>query len=445
MAIEADVVVVGGGLAGTAAALTAADAGATTSLVTATETSLRHASGLADVLGYEPDSDEPVVDPFDALDRLPASHPYTIVGESAVREGLALFDDIVGATYRGAHTDRNALVATHAGTVKPTGRYPERMAAGLASDDRDALLVGFAADPGFDAPLAAARLRRDGFDQFTRGQTIDFPGNPAADAARTWYAQALDAMTAPDAEGVDGEEGRTPTDNAGKTDPAAELDDLVARIRAVHDGEARIGLPAVLGLATAEPYRQLAARLEAAVFEVPTDPPSVPGLRLERRVRAARQKRVAVESGAPVVAADERDANGQSVIEAVSVEREGRRDRVAADAVVLATGSFVGGGLASDRSGVREPVFGCHVAAPADRYDWSGVDPAADQPFARFGVDVDDDLRPVAADGAVEFANLYAAGGVIGGYDFATEHSGTGVSLATGVAAGRAAAAGWGR
>jgi anaerobic glycerol-3-phosphate dehydrogenase len=50
------------------------------------------------------------------------------------------------------------------------------------------------------------------------------------------------------------------------------------------------------------------------------------------------------------------------------------------------------------------------------------------------------ELRPTTGDGTVEFENLRAAGSVLGGYDFAAEKSGSGVSIATGHAAGTAAA-----
>jgi len=53
--MDDDVVVVGGGLAGCLAALTAARAGRSVGLVSRAETTLDRASGLVDVLGYTPD------------------------------------------------------------------------------------------------------------------------------------------------------------------------------------------------------------------------------------------------------------------------------------------------------------------------------------------------------------------------------------------------------
>jgi len=67
-------------------------------------------------------------------------------------------------------------------------------------------------------------------------------------------------------------------------------------------------------------------------------------------------------------------------------------------------------------------------------------DAFGDHPFTRFGVETDDRLRPLDARGEPVFDNLRAAGAVLGGYDFAAEKSGSGVSIATGYAAGRAAA-----
>jgi glycerol-3-phosphate dehydrogenase subunit B len=201
-------------------------------------------------------------------------------------------------------------------------------------------------------------------------------------------------------------------------------------------GEPRIGFPAVLGEHGGERVREaLAGELGAEVFEVPMGPPSLPGIRLEADFEAALD-----DAGVHVVRNEVVDYEAEGGrLRAAVIDRSGRRVPHHADAFVLATGGLVGKGIDSDRGGVREPVFDCHVPHPEDRYEWFDDDPFGEQPYPRFGVDVDGGLRPLGPDGSVEFENLRAAGSVIGGTDFAAECSGTGVSLATGDAAGRAA------
>jgi glycerol-3-phosphate dehydrogenase subunit B len=457
MAISSDVLVVGGGLAGATAALSAAREGATVRLVSYKKSTLRFASGLIDLLGYVPAGDDgsagdgptaasrttgvsrataagrgPIADPFVALGDLPDAHPYGVVGEEAIREGFALFDDVAGDLYRGGHTDRNALVVTHGGTVKPTARYPASVAAGLASDDREALLVGFESLTDFDAPLAADHLRAAGVPFEVRGITASFGESFRADAKVTRFARALDRD-----EPVEG----TPIRRA------------VADAIEPHLGSAeRVGFPALLGDdRPGEVRAELGDRLGADVFEVPTGPPSLPGLRLEDRLfEALDAAGIRIETGNPVVgyeAGSGRGATGGGGsggggrVEAVRVDRKGRETPYYADQFVLATGGLVGKGVDSSRAGVEEPIFGCRVPHPEDRYEWSDADAFGDHAFARFGVVPDSSLRPTGASGAPEFENLRAAGAVLGGADAAGEKSAGGVSLATGVAAGRNAAA----
>ncbi|MFC4551275.1 MULTISPECIES: glycerol-3-phosphate dehydrogenase subunit GlpB [Halorussus] len=433
MAIEDDVVVIGGGIAGMTAALAAAREGAGVRLLAHKESTLRSASGLVDVLGY--DADENLLsDPFEAVPDLPESHPYRTVGVEGIRDALALFDDAVGDRYRGGHTDRNALVPTHGGSVKPTARYPASAAAGLASDSRDALLVGFETVTDFDAPLAAAHLESAGVPFSVRGTVISFPGDFRVDAKVTRYADALDADERVEVRG-DGYSTKLPVREA-----------LAEAVKPHLRGAERVGFPALLGQhRPAEVRESLEAELGAAVFEVPMGPPSLPGMRLEGALlSASREAGVRFTTGNPVVdyeTADDRegtDPDGR--VAAVRVERNGAAIPFHADQFVLATGGLVGKGIDSDREGVAEPIFDCRVAHPSDRYDWFADDAFGDHPFARFGVDVDDDLRPLDSAGDAEFANLRAAGAVLGGYDLAAEKSGSGVSLATGRAAGLAAA-----
>lgn len=440
MAIESDVVVVGGGLAGATAALAAAREGSHVHLLSSKESTLRQASGLIDALGYaDPDADRdadadqntdtdrnadvagPLADPFDGIDDLPESHPYRRVGADALREGLALFDDAVGDLYAGSHTDRNAVVPVTSGRTKPTARYPRSVAVGLASDDRVMLLVGFEADPDFDAPLAADRLTAAGVPFDVDGVTVAFPGEYRADAAVTRLAHALERD---EAAGPDGSTRRR----------------LANRVRP-HVGDAeRVGFPAMLGDSRVEEVRaDLSERLGATVFEVPTGPPSLPGIRLaDRLFEALDEAGVSMTTGTPVV--DYETAGSGERIERVFIDRNGASIPHEADRFVLATGGLVGKGLDADRDGAREAVFGCHVPQSADRMAWS--EPAAFAPheFARFGVRIDERSRPLGRDGTLEFANLSAAGGVVGGADVAREQSASGVSLATGLVAGRTAA-----
>ncbi|WP_058827385.1 glycerol-3-phosphate dehydrogenase subunit GlpB [Haloferax sp. Q22] len=416
MAITDDVLVIGGGIAACTAALSAAETGARVRLLAHKKSTLRQASGLVDVLGYA-GGDGPLSDPYAGLDALPEGHPYHIVGEDGVRAGLRIFEEAVGDAYRGGHTDSNALVTTHGGAVKPTARYPESVAPGLVSTSGDMLLVGLAGLTDFDAPVAADHLAAAGVPFSARGVTVEFPKRFRADAKVTRFAKALDRD-----EDVDGGTVRS------------VLADTVAEEL---DGESRVGFPAMLGDDHDEEVRaELSDRLGVPVFEVPTGPPSLLGLKLEDMLfDALDEAGVRISAGNPAVDFEADDGRVETVI----VDQKSRPTPYSADQVVLATGGLVGKGLDSDRESVTEPVFGCHVPHPEDRYDWSEPEAFGDHAFARFGVVPDDELRPTDEDGEPHFENLRAAGGVVGGADVAREKSASGVSLATGAVAGRLA------
>ncbi len=422
MAIEDDVLVIGGGLAGLTAALSAAEQTDRVRLISYKQSTLRHASGLIDILGYTPGGDL-VADPFDALADLPTGHPYTHVGADGIRDGLALFDEATGDSYLGDHTDTNALVPTNGGTVKPTARYPKATAPGLASAPGDTLFVGFDALPDFDGPLTADHLEAAGVPFETRGVTISFPGNLKDDAKVTRYAKILDQDSLVDT-----------GSGVGDTPGREALADVV---KPHLEGESRIGFPPVLGDEHADAVRaDLENSLGVEVFEVPSGPPSLPGMRLEDMLfDALEEAGVRVTTGIPVI--DHNAENGS--VDTVTVDRKGQPVPYRADQYVLATGGLVGKGVKSSREGVFEPIFDCHVAHDEDRYEWFVDDVFGDQPYAKFGVAVDNELRPLDADDAVEFSNLRAAGAVLSGYDLGGEKSGSGVSIATGYVAGQRA------
>lgn len=227
-------------------------------------------------------------------------------------------------------------------------------------------------------------------------------------------------------------------------DPAWRAAALSAVTRAVPPGAWRIGFPAIVGIADhAAALTEARAALGPRVFEMPSLPPSVPGLRLYDALRSAIEAAGGrIQVGFDVV---EVERAGSRIV-AVHTEAASRTLRLAGDAFVLATGGFGGGGFRADATGtIHERVFGLPVAAP-ERDGWFSDDPMVPHPLEAAGIRTDAELRPLGASGAPELTNVLVIGSALAGMRYLDERCGDGVALATAhraasaLALGRAAA-----
>lgn len=100
-----------------------------------------------------------------------------------------------------------------------------------------------------------------------------------------------------------------------------------------------------------------------------------------------------------------------------------------ADEWVLATGSYFSRGLVAERDGIKEPLFGLDVAAPAERGEWYDRNFFAKQPFEGFGIKTDKALHGLREGKAV--ANLHVIGAGLEGFNPLAEGCGAGVSMLT--------------
>ncbi len=124
---------------------------------------------------------------------------------------------------------------------------------------------------------------------------------------------------------------------------------LAAELRPLVEPGELVALPAVLGMARpVEAWSDLQDRLGAPVAEVPTIPPSVPGMRLQAALVALLR-----DAGGDLVlgptAEGVESAGGR--VTGVRVRTAQRGRTLPADAVVLATGGFAAGGIVLDSHG----------------------------------------------------------------------------------------------
>jgi glycerol-3-phosphate dehydrogenase subunit B len=214
---------------------------------------------------------------------------------------------------------------------------------------------------------------------------------------------------------------------------------LVDALKLVVKPGERIGLPAILGRhAHAQALAHLQQGLKTDVFEIPTLPPSAPGIRLATALRQALEQRgVRVEIGMEAIGFHAEDG----VIQWVETETSARPLKHRAHAFLLATGGVLGGGFNSTPAGrFWEVIFDLPLTVPQDRRQWFRplfLD-ARGQPAFHGGVAVNAALQPVDATGDAIYANLWAAGSLLAHADPILERSLEGVAIASGVAAAEA-------
>jgi glycerol-3-phosphate dehydrogenase subunit B len=397
-----DAVVIGAGTAGLVAGARLAEGGARVCVLAKGVGSTHLAPGTIDVLGYAPAR---VDSPAAGLDELVAAqpdHPYALLGREAVGDALQWFLERVttgplpGYRYLGS-LEHNRLLPTAVGALRPSALLPETMAAGDAELPDRVCVVGSRSLRDFHAALCAANLNRAGI--VARGVDIEIEVD-RADENALGLARRFD-------------------------DPAWRAG-FAARLALKLQADERVGLPAMLGVR--DPHGvliDLERRLGRRVFEIPTLPPSVPGMRLFEILRATlRRAGGRLVLGAEVVGA----ARSGQAVTAVTTRAAGHDIRYAAPWFVLAAGGFASGAIELDsRWTAHERVLGLPLrGVPAPGEPRFVADYLAEQPMARVGVAVDAELRAEGAE------NVLVAGAALPGAIPWREGSGEGIALASG-------------
>lgn len=406
-----DLLIIGAGLSGLTAALRATEAGLRVKVIAKGMGSLYWTTGAIDVLGYVGVEERAVDSPWERIAELSDGHPYRMMGETRVRVALDWFEERIGVSglaYSGAG-ERNLLTPSPAGAWRPTYLAPSGQRAGEAGDKRPMVIVGFQGMRDFFPHLIARNLAAQG--QAVRAAML--PGSV--------LSEQRDRNNVQLAELVD--------------DPHTQQRLVDALKLVVKPGE-RAGLPAILGRhAHPQVLATLQQGLKTSVFEIPTLPPSVPGIRLATALRHELERHgVRVEIGMEAVGFHAEDG----VLQWVETETSARPLKHRANSFLLATGGVLGGGFDSNHAGrFWETIFDLPLTAPQDRRQWFRplfLDPQG-QPAFRGGVAVNDAFQPADSAGKVVYTNLWAAGGLLANADPILERSLEGMAIASGVAA----------
>jgi glycerol-3-phosphate dehydrogenase subunit B len=411
-----DTVVIGAGLAGLTAALRLAEAGQRVAVLAKGVGATHLSPATIDVLGYD---DGVVASPAQALPSFVdahSEHPYGRMSVELLRAALSWFQDrLHGHGYRGG-LDENLLVPTAVGVAKPTALVPGTMAAADLRKGGRFVFVGLRGLKDFYPAFLAGNVAR-----------AELPGGVSV-------ATRVIELTPP--HGIQRDLG--PLGFARRFEDPTFRESIGAELRPhLVPGEV-VGFPAVLGVERArEVQQELDERLGHPVFEVPTLPPSVQGLRVYATMTGALRHaggRLIVGSTVGEV----RTSNGR--VEAAVTETAGRPIAYRAGSFVLATGGFASGGLELEPSGrIRETVFDLPLScAPGPQEPRLARGYFDDHPISRAGVAVDEKMRAVNSEGEPVYENLHAVGATLAGAVPWREASGNGISLASGYAAAEA-------
>ena len=409
--INCDVCVIGSGLAGMAATLFAANRDLSVTQMGHTG-EIIFASGLLDLLGVHPANEVRTwSDPWAAIDALVKNTPHHPYARLKIEDIKAAFDEILtflkesGLTYQ-RNKDHNSQVLTSLGTLKSTYAVPHTMWQGVkALQDKPAgLIIDIRGLKGFSARQIVAALQNEWPE--LRSAQISFPG---MDHLNEVYTEHMaNALLLPH--------------NREK----------LAQVVAPHIKASKIiGLPAILGLyRTHEVMAHLEKLIGLPLFEIPTIPPSVPGLRLKEAFeRGLRMKSVQYFSLTRALKVRQKD-DGQFE---THIGRNDVEHIIHSRGIILASGRFIGGGLHADRKRIRETVFDLPVYQPDIRQDWhrrNFLDPRGHL-INQAGLKIDDAFRPLNDSGAPAFKTLFAVGSILAHNDWKRLKCGAGLAIAT--------------
>lgn len=402
-----DVIVIGGGLSAIMCGIALATTGKNVALMVKGQSKLSLNSGSIDLLGYDYDGNV-VENPLEAIETLKPSHPYSKMGAANVMHNVAMAPVIFSGAnlnFYGDTSHKNHYRMTPLGLWCPTW---------LTLDDY------VTADNPASLPWdRIAVVNINGF--------LDFPASFVNEAFKQAGAESnlceiklgtVDKLT------------KSPsvmrsTAVAKLMQNDGVLNELARKVRSSMGDAQVVVLPAVFGLDGDDTAQKIRQHIKAPVKLVSTLPPSIAGTRLLSNLR-----KLFVQNGGTFLLGSMVKNGKIAGNRVVSVEAKNFPDQdILADHFVLATGSFMNGGLTSNSSGVREPIFDLDIDYIEGSGNWSRERLFDAQPYMEFGVKTDNEFHAIKDGRPLE--NLYAIGSILSGHNSLKLADDTGVAVMT--------------
>ncbi len=408
--IDTELAIIGTGLAGIAAAVFALNRGISCTL-TGNTGALAYTTGYLDLLGFS--NSRFLTDPWKGLADLASTwpkHPLTVLDPLHIEKAFTEFTDFISAIGIGYNRPgrENLQAITPAGTLKPTLCVPLTMAKGIDALRRKApcTVFGFHGLKGFSAHQISANLKNIWPD--IEAKTLQFPGHTGGELYAEVAARALEV-------------------------PQNRI--LLAEILKKEGGSSSyLGLPAILGMHNPDLVQSDLEQLSGfSLFEIPTMPPSVPGIRLREII-----EQTLPAKGVTMIP--------QQKIDRIDMQTKGIRlflgdnygpIEITAQSALLATGRFLSGGLEAHFDHITEPLLDLPVHQPSSRQNWYQEEylDSRGHEIHLAGITTDASFRPLKVGGNVYDKRVFAAGIVLAHQDWIRQRCGAGVAIATAFAA----------
>ena len=399
-----DLIIIGMGLSGLMAAKTAVELGKKVLILGKGIGSLSLFSNTIDVLGQSP-KEVKMRDSLSQWIKDHPEHPYSKVGPERIEEALSSFLSLFPPSYSfQAIGSSNSLIPTGAGTLRPTYLIPMTMIEGIFFGKGDTLIAGIKGFKDFYAHYIADHLK-------CRGIILSLPDAPYQEMTATALARLMEKKSFRDSIGRE--------------------------IKKQLHGEIRIGFPALLGIHDPiQVKEELEKTIGAKVFEIPTLPPSIPGMRIFYHFKQwLIQKGCTFLLGYPVSKATLKGKR----CEGIELLHPPLITTHSADRYILATGRFIGGGLKADMERVSEPIFNLPVYQPKSQEDWfrNNFFDGPSHPIHQAGILVDSSFRPVDERRDPILENVGVAGSILAHHHCIDEKSREGIEISTGYMAAK--------
>lgn len=403
-----DVIVIGGGLSAIMCGIALATNGKQVALMVKGQSKLNYFSGSIDLLGFDEQGKE-VNRPLDAIGNLSPQHPYSKMGAASVAHNAAMVPVILAGA--GLHFGDDTILNSNHYRMTPLGMMRPTW---LSLTD---YVTSTSTTSMPWSKLALVNLQ--GF--------LDFPAHFVDAAFKRMGVEChmCDVKLGAIEKLTNNQQVMRSTSVAKLMQNDGVLADLARKVRAAAGDAQLVVMPAVFGLDGDDTAARLAHHLKMPVRFVSTLPPSVTGTMMLTKLR-----KLFISNGGTFLLGS-MVKRGRIVGDRVlGVEAKNFPDQeILADNFVLATGSFMSGGLISSSQGIKEPIFDLDVDYKGNSGEWTREKLFDAQPYMEFGVKTDNEFHALK-DGR-PISNLYAIGSILSGHNSLKLADDTGVAIMT--------------